>query len=70
MTDKINVAKEASMNRCPQCGKMTEGQYSDGGEFDDLCDDCYLLEFLNGSLMTDEELSEREAEYPDSDSGL
>jgi hypothetical protein len=58
------------MHRCPQCGRPTDGQYSDGGEFEDICDDCYLLEFLNGSLMTEEEITEKEAMYPDSDPGL
>ncbi len=58
------------MHRCPQCGQLTDGQHSDGGEFDDLCDDCYLLEYLDGNLMTEEEITEQEAVYPDSDPGL
>lgn len=58
------------MHRCPQCGRPTDGQHSDGGDLDDLCDDCYFLEYLNGPVKVEKDITEQEAVCLDSNSVL
>ena len=36
------------MHKCPNCGKLTEGTYSEGGILFALCSECYQKLYAEG----------------------